>query len=254
MLHMLSNQQLKEFQQQLQQTKQELEERLSDSGNHDLRRSMEDSTGELSSYDNHPGDEGTELYEREKDLALTEHDRDEIRDIERALSAIEAGEYGKCEVCSKEIPLERLKAIPTTTYCVEHTPSQETSDNRPVEEEVLGPPFGRFDYDDRHESVAYDAEDSWQDVASYGTSESPSDFVNPPNDYEDMYVESEENVGYVENYENFVGVDMYGKEVTVYPNSQYEELKEELFEENIQTPFGDLPRYEHDPYVDEEKD
>lgn len=136
---MLSNQQLKEFQQQLQQSKQELEERLNDSGNYDLRRSLEDSTGELSSYDNHPGDEGTELYEREKDLALSEHDRDEIRDIERALSAIEAGEYGKCEVCSKEIPLERLKAIPTTTYCVEHTPSQETSDNRPVEEEVLGP-------------------------------------------------------------------------------------------------------------------
>lgn len=63
---MLSNQQLKEFQQQLQQTKQELEERLNDSGNHDLRRSLEDSTGELSSYDNHPGDEGTELYERER--------------------------------------------------------------------------------------------------------------------------------------------------------------------------------------------
>ena len=51
---MLSNQQLKEFQQQLQQTKQELEERLNDSGNHDLRRSLEDSTGELSSNDNHP--------------------------------------------------------------------------------------------------------------------------------------------------------------------------------------------------------
>jgi hypothetical protein len=49
-------------------------------------------------------------------------------------------------------------------------------------------------------------------------------------------------------------VDIYGKEITVYPNSQYEELKEELFEENIQTPFGDLPRYEHDPYVDEEKE
>lgn len=79
-----------------------MKERLNDQGDHDLRRSMEDSTGELSNYDNHPGDQGTELYEREKDLALTEHDRDEIRDIERALSAIEAGEYGKCEVCSKK--------------------------------------------------------------------------------------------------------------------------------------------------------
>ncbi|MCK1994259.1 yteA family sporulation protein [Peribacillus muralis] len=250
---MLSNQQLKGFQQQLQQTKQQLKERLHDSGDFDLRRSMEDSTGELSSYDNHPGDQGTELYEREKDLALSEHYRDEIHDIERALAAIEAGEYGKCEVCSKEIPLERLEAIPTTTFCIEHTPSRETSDNRPIEEEVLGPPFGRFDLDGRKESVAFDAEDSWQEVASFGTSETPSDFAYPPSDYEDMYIESDENIGYVEDYENFVGVDIYGKDITVYPNSQYQELKEELFEENIQTPFGDLPQYEHDPYVEEDK-
>ncbi|KRF67117.1 hypothetical protein ASG99_17245 [Bacillus sp. Soil768D1] len=251
---MLSNQQIKGFQQQLQHTKQELEKQLNDSGDFGLRRSQDDSTGELSSYDNHPGDQGTELYEREKDLALGEHVRDEIRDINRALQAIDAGEYGKCEVCSKEIPLDRLSIIPTTTFCVEHSPSQETSDNRPVEEEVLGPPFGRFDYDGRDESVGFDAEDSWQEVASYGTSETPSDFAYPPNDYEDMYVESEENIGYVEDYENFVGVDIYGKEITVYPNSQYQELKETLIEENIQTSIGDLPRYEHDPYVEEEKD
>ncbi|AOH56911.1 hypothetical protein ABE28_021410 [Peribacillus muralis] len=250
---MLSNQQLKGFQQQLQQTKQELKERLHDSGDFDLRRSMHDSTGELSSYDNHPGDQGTELYEREKDLALSEHYRDEISDIDRALTAIKAGDYGKCEVCSRDIPLERLNAIPTTTFCVEHTPSRETSDNRPIEEEVLGPSFGKFDNEERKESVAFDAEDSWQEVASFGTSETPSDFAYPPNDYEDMYIDSEENIGYVEDYENFVGVDIYGKEITVYPNSQYEELKEELFEENIQTSFGDLPRYEHDPYVEEDK-
>jgi hypothetical protein len=29
--------------------------------------------GELSSYDNHRGDEGTDLYEREKDVALHQH-------------------------------------------------------------------------------------------------------------------------------------------------------------------------------------
>lgn len=57
------------------------------------------------------------------------------------------------------------------------------------------PPFGKFDLDEQDENVAYDAEDSWQDVASYGTSESPSDFYNPPKDYNDMYVESEETPG-----------------------------------------------------------
>ena len=114
------------------------------------------------------------------------------------------------------------------------------------------PPFGQFDFDNRKESVAYDAEDTWQEVASYGTSESPSDFIRPPADYEDMYVESEENIGYVEDIENFAAVDITGEHpVTVYPNSQHEQLEDELDEEGIMTSFGDLPAYEKDPYVED---
>ena len=248
---MLSNQQLNSFKQQLQQKKQRLEEQVLDSGDLGLLRSIKDSTGELSSYDNHPADQGTELFEREKDLALGEHYRDEVRDIDRALQAIEEGKYGKCEVCSAEIPLERLNIIPTTTFCVEHSPSQETSHNRPVEEEVLGPSFSTYDCDGTS-SVGYDGEDSWQDVARYGTSESPSDFAYPPSDYEDTYIDSSENVGFVENYENVAGVDLYGENLTVYHNVQYQEIEDELIEEDTQTPFGNLPRYEKDPYVEEE--
>jgi len=37
-----------------------------------------------------------------------------------ALSRIEKKEYGKCEVCKKEIKEERLEANPTATTCVEH--------------------------------------------------------------------------------------------------------------------------------------
>lgn len=253
MLHMPSKEQLNQLKQQLQQSKRELEESLGDNGNFGLLRSFaHDSTGELSSIDNHPGDEGTELYEREKDIALYEHARQHVDEINHAIHAMEAGTYGKCEVCQAEIPLERLQAIPTTTFCKEHSPSQNTSHNRPVEEEVLSPPFGKFDNDDQNESVIYDAEDTWQDVASFGTSESPSDFAYPPDDYEDMYVESEENIGYVEDYENFVGVDMDGKNITVYPNSQHEKYEDALDEEGIMTTFGDLPQYEHEPYVEEE--
>ena len=120
-------------------------------------------------------------------------------------------QYGKCEVCGKEIPVERLQAIPTTTFCVEHLLHSRLHIIRPVEEEVLMPPFGQFDFDNRKESVAYDAEDTWQEVASFGTSESPSDFIRPPADYEDMYVESEENIGYVEDIENFAAVDITGE-------------------------------------------
>lgn len=236
---------------QLQESKKEAEHLMQD--HFDLLRSHgHDAVGELSSYDNHPADDATELYEREKDLALYEHAQQEFREINHALQAIEHGTYGKCEVCGKEISMERLQAIPTTTFCVEHSPSQQTSHKRPVEECVFMPPFGQFDFDDRKESVAYDAEDTWQEVASFGTSESPSDFVRPPSDYEDMYVESEENIGYVEDIENFAAVDITGERpVRIYPNSQQEQLEDELDEEGIMTPFGDLPPYEKSPYVED---
>ncbi|MBO1913267.1 hypothetical protein J4G37_51715, partial [Microvirga sp. 3-52] len=40
--------------------------------------SEKESLGELSSYDNHPADMGTALYDREKDLALHEHAESEL--------------------------------------------------------------------------------------------------------------------------------------------------------------------------------
>lgn len=248
---MLSNEDLHKFKNQLKQSKKEVEHLLKD--NFDLMRSHDhDSTGELSSYDNHPADDATELYEREKDIALYEHARQELSEIEHALKAISHNQYGICEVCGKDIPKERLEAIPTTTFCVEHTPSKETSHQRPLEEGVLMPPFGQFDFDDRRESVAYDSEDTWQEVASYGTSETGSDFIRPPADFEDMYVEPEENIGYVEDIENFAAVDITGEgPVTIYPNTQHEQLEELLDKEGIMTSFGDLPPYEKDPYVED---
>lgn len=249
---MLSEQKLTKLKTQLQQSSDDLKNRLHESEDLDLKRSLlHDSTVELSSYDNHPGDEGSELFEREKDLALYEHYRNEIRDIDKALAAMQVGSYGLCKICGQDIPTERLEALPTTLYCIDHSPSQETSHNRPVEEGVLMPPFGKFDMDEYDENVVYDAEDTWQDVASYGTSSSPSDLVVPQDHPNDWYEESEENTGYVEDYENFVGVDIEGKNITIYPN--HERYEEVLDEEGIMTTFGDLPAYEHDPYVEDEE-
>lgn len=248
---MLTDKQLSAFRNVLKEQQNELEQRFR--GNDHFGLTSEhpyESVGELSSYDNHPGDEGTELYEREKDIALNEHYQNELKNIEKALAAIDQGTYGTCEVCGKEIPFERLEALPTTTYCKEHSPDQVVSHQRPVEEGVLMPPFGKFDLDEQDENVAYDAEDSWQEVAEWGTSETPSDFWIPSGDYNDNYIESGENIGYVEEYENFVGTDIEGKNIKVYPNRQHEKYEEELDQEGIMTPFGDLPAFEHDPYVE----
>jgi YteA family regulatory protein len=252
---MLTNEQLAALKTDLEGLKQDLEQRFENNDNYDLERGhYHESMGELSSIDNHPADEGTALYEREKDFALNEHDEYQLKNITQALEAMKKGEYGKCVTCGKEISYERLQAIPETIYCLEHTPDRTVSTNRPIEEGVLMPPFGKFDKDLQDENVSYDAEDSWQEVAQYGTSEGPSDFYQPPDHYNDVYNESQENIGYVEDYENFVATDIEGKEIKIYPNQQHERYEQELDEEGIMTSFGDLPAFEHDPYVDDDKE
>lgn len=248
---MIPKNKLAQFRLQLLQDKKDLKDRLTQNDYLGLKSGhYHESMGELSSYDNHPADEGTELFEREKDIALKEHYELELKNIDHALTAMENGTYGVCEICGKEIPLDRLEALPNTTYCKEHSPDQAVSNKRPLEEGVLMPPFGKFDMDHQHETVVFDAEDSWQTVAQWGTSETPSDLTFPQDDYQDIYPEADENIGYVEDFENFVGNDIYGKNITVYPNPQHEQYEDDLDEEGIMTSFGDLPAYEHDPYVD----
>ncbi|MFZ5572201.1 MAG: TraR/DksA family transcriptional regulator [Thermodesulfobacteriota bacterium] len=41
-----------------------------------------------------------------------------IHRIEQALSRIENGSFGICDECGEEIPVDRLKALPDTAYCV----------------------------------------------------------------------------------------------------------------------------------------
>jgi RNA polymerase-binding transcription factor DksA len=71
------------------------------------------------SQDNHMADTATETYERELDEGLEVDAREQLRQVEQALARIESGEYGRCEVCGKEIPPERLEAVPWTTLCID---------------------------------------------------------------------------------------------------------------------------------------
>lgn len=250
---MLSQQQLEKLKARLEKEKRNLQMRMERNDNLGLKAGhYHEASGELSSYDNHPADEGTELFERQKDIALFEHYRNELDNINKALRAIEKGTYGKCQVCGKDINPERLEALPATTYCKEHSPDKMISRNRPLEESVLVPPFGKFDMDEKEESAVFDAEDSWQEVQSWGTSETPSDFVEPHEDYNHLYNESDEGKDFPEDYETFAGVDLYGNRVKVFPTKVHEKIEDTLDEERIMTPFGDLPAFEKEPYTEDQ--
>jgi len=74
---------------------------------------------ELSDYDNHPADAGTDTFEKEKDLAVRDNYHDILGRIDEALGKIERGTYGVCDRCGRDIMVGRLDAIPYAIYCVE---------------------------------------------------------------------------------------------------------------------------------------
>jgi DnaK suppressor protein len=84
-----------------------------------------ESLGEISSYDQHQADMGTETFEREKDLSILEQIEAELADVEHAIRRLDAGDYGTCEVCGKPIPDERLEVMPAARLCLEHQAAAE---------------------------------------------------------------------------------------------------------------------------------
>src|SRR3569833_1117742 len=70
---------------------------------------------DLSDYDQHPADQGTETFMREQDLAIHDSLNAELRQVEAAFHRIETGTFGYCERCGTEIPEERLEVLPKAT-------------------------------------------------------------------------------------------------------------------------------------------
>jgi RNA polymerase-binding protein DksA len=82
--------------------------------------SLEDDTGEIApGLDNHPADAATETFGRELDYTLEESAEALLAAIDAALARIEAGTYGRCQNCAREISPERLEAIPWATLCLD---------------------------------------------------------------------------------------------------------------------------------------
>lgn len=100
-----------------------------------LDEEQSESAGELADYDQHPGDVGTETFERTKELAVQDQLDARLTDVDAALERIEQGTYGRCAVCGKEIQPERLEARPATRHCLEHQEEADAQADRVREEE-----------------------------------------------------------------------------------------------------------------------
>jgi len=164
-----------------------------------LGMSQGDQLQEDSTVDNHPADLGTETFERSKDLGLRSNALRRLREIDIALERMASGTYGMCEECGQPIAPERLEAFPSATTCIECQQRREALPDRfqrPIEEQVTSPPFGRT-FRDSSGDPGYDGEDAWQEVAQYGTSETPQDVPGAVS-YQDMYNSDEDVYGIVD--------------------------------------------------------
>ena len=88
----------------------------------ELGTSENEDVSELSDYDQHPADMGTETFEREKDLSILEQLEAELSELHAALERIDAGTYGVDEVTGAPIDPARLEALPAarTNVDTEH--------------------------------------------------------------------------------------------------------------------------------------
>ena len=74
---------------------------------------------ELSHYDQHPADSGSELFTQERDAGIASRLREELAAVERAERRLAAGTYGRSIESGQPIPDERLEAVPTAERTAE---------------------------------------------------------------------------------------------------------------------------------------
>lgn len=157
---------------------------------------------ELSGYDNHPADLGSEMFQVEMDNALMVHEEHLLKEVHDALGRIEEDTFGKCAFCGKDIDAGRLEAVPYARLCLDceedkAVTSEHLSNNRPVEELVWDAPMGRK-YLNKREDDEYEGLDYLNDVVKHGSSDSPQD-MGGYHEYEEFYTNEVDRQGVVDD-------------------------------------------------------
>lgn len=93
-----------------------------------LKKTLRESSGDISGYTYHMADMASDAYSREFLLNLATSEREVLLSIEDALKRVEEKNYGNCLVCGKPIAKQRLEAIPYAKNCIECQKKQETEE------------------------------------------------------------------------------------------------------------------------------
>ncbi|MFH0731349.1 MAG: TraR/DksA family transcriptional regulator [Candidatus Omnitrophota bacterium] len=83
-----------------------------------LGKSQKDASGDLSGYSFHMADMATDNFDREMQLGYATAEQKVLYQIDAAIARLKERSFGKCEVCQKEIKLNRLLAVPYAKLCI----------------------------------------------------------------------------------------------------------------------------------------
>lgn len=77
-----------------------------------------------------PADRAALESDRNATLRIRDRERKLLAKIEEALERIDDGSYGICEACGEDISVERLRARPVTTLCIQCKSDQEEREKK----------------------------------------------------------------------------------------------------------------------------
>jgi len=120
---------------------------------------------ELSNYDNHSADVGTEMFLKEQDEGFKNQIKSKIKNINESLFDLFKDNYGYCKSCNNLIEVERLEIIPYAKTCGKCLKEKEKNKQSKIYESINNEyllSFSNIEYD-----LAYDREDAYQDVAQF---------------------------------------------------------------------------------------
>jgi RNA polymerase-binding transcription factor DksA len=80
---------------------------------------LEPSTSD-SRVDDNFADLGQVAAEQGENQALAAQLRQELAEVDRALTKLDDGTYGRCETCGEPISPARLEAMPAARFCINH--------------------------------------------------------------------------------------------------------------------------------------
>lgn len=171
-----------------------------------------DQYSELSHYDNHPAELGSDLFQVEMNNALLVHQEARLKDIDEAMQRLENGTYGRCRLCGKDIGTERLDIMSEASLCIDCADDKaaDVAEMKSNAESVENELHVKR-YLDAWDDAEFEGHDQLNDVLKYGSSDSPQDF-SQNRDMEEYYTNEVDNQGIVDDMDKITN-DEYRRQL-----------------------------------------